>query len=212
MDGFLNFLFHLDDWLQQLMYLHPLISYFLIFSIVFAESAFFPAAPFLPGDGLLFTIGVLAAGKSLSLLFTIPVLILGGILGTRFAFILGRKTGTLLLKKYGNSHQKLIKQAYDFYHQHGNVAFLFSRFLPIIRAIIPLIAGIANMDNRLFWRFTALSVSLWVGLITLVGYKLGHLPAMKHYFGLIILGISAVSLTTIAIVAIRQAAQNRKKV
>ena len=87
MTAFSDFIFHMDDWLQQAILLHPLITFLLIFSFVFIESAFFPLAPFLPGEGLLFSIGVLAAGNFINLWIAIPVLLTGGILGTRAAFL-----------------------------------------------------------------------------------------------------------------------------
>ena len=210
MNDFFNFLFHLDGWLQQIMDYYPVITFLLIFSIVFTESAFFPAAPFLPGDGLLFSIGVLAAGNSIHLYLIIPVLILGGAAGTRTAFLIGRKTGKYFFRKNSTSNEKHIRQAHEFYERHGNMAFLLSRFMPVIRAIVPLVAGIAKMDNTQFWRNTFLSVGLWVVLITLVGYELGQLPFIKHYFGLIILGISGISLVSITIIAVRQQVISKK--
>ena len=204
MTEFLNFIFHLDVWLQQIMHLHPIISFLLIFAIVFTESAFFPAAPFLPGDGLLFSVGVLAAGNSISLFMAIPILILGGISGTRTAFVIGRTTGIYFFRKGSSKKERHIIEAHEFYEKHGNLAFLLSRFMPVIRAIVPLIAGIAKMDNTSFWKYTILSVGLWVTLISLTGYELGHLPFVKHYFGWIIMGISAVSLVSILLIAVQR--------
>lgn len=204
MTTFLDFLFQLDDWLQQSITLHPLITYSIIFSFVFTESAFFPAAPFLPGDGLLFSVGVLSTGNSFNLWLVIPVLIFGGILGTRVAFLFGRRAGSLLLKKFSRINQKHVEQAHDFYKKHGNMAFLLSRFMPVLRALVPLIAGIAKMDNRQFWRYNILSVSIWVIFITLTGYELGHLPVVKRYFGWMILGASMISLTSLIVLGIRQ--------
>lgn len=194
----------MNDWLQQIILLHPLLTFLLIFGFIFTESAFFPAAPFLPGDGLLFSIGVLATGNFINLWLVIPVMIFGGVLGTRAAFLLGRKTGGVLIKKFPHFNQKHFKQAHDFYKKHGSKAFLFSRFMPVIRALVPLVAGIAKMDNRQFWKYNIASVSLWVLLITLTGYKLGHLPFIKHHFAWIIMGASAISFISIILLGVRQ--------
>ena len=59
----LDIILHLDEWLQQIATLHPFIAYAIFFAIVFSESAFFPTALFLPGDGLLFAAGVLPTPK-----------------------------------------------------------------------------------------------------------------------------------------------------
>lgn len=204
MNAILNFLFHLDNWLQQIILIHPISAYVLIFTFVFVESAVFPLAFFLPGDGLLFSIGVLAAEQSFNLWLAIPILFTGGVFGTRLAFQIGRRSGYLILRFFPRFNQDHIKQAHEFYEKHGSMAFIFSRFMPVIRAIIPLIAGIAKMANNQFWIFNLLSVSLWVLLITFIGFELGHLPFIKHYFSLIILGISAISLMSVTIVGIRQ--------
>ena len=194
----------MDDWLQQIILLHPIITYLLIFSFVYTESAFFPLAPFLPGDGLIFSIGVLATGKYFQLWLVIPVLIIAGILGTRTAFLLGRKTGDLLLKKISRFNQGHVDQAHAFYKKHGGMAFFLSRFIPVFRALVPLIAGIANMDNRQSWKYNIGSVSLWVLLITFAGYELGQLPFIKHYFGLVVLVASALSLVSVLLLVMRQ--------
>ncbi|MEZ5072356.1 MAG: DedA family protein [Bacteroidales bacterium] len=153
---------------------------------------------------MLFSVGVLAAGGGLSLLYAVPALVLGGIAGTRVAYFLGVKTGNLLFMKRPERRQNQLRQAQEFYRKHGNKTFVLSRFLPVIRAIVPLVAGIAKMDKGRFWKYTVLSVSLWVVLITLVGFQLGQLPVVKRYFGVVILLVSAFSLTSVGILAIRQ--------
>lgn len=209
MTEFLDFILHIDVWLIHSIQLHPLITYLLIFSFVFIESAFFPLAPFFPGDGLLFSIGVLAAENSFNLWWAIPVLLLGGILGSGVAYILGKKSGPIILKKASLFNQKHIDKANNFYKKHGGMAFLFSRFMPIIRALIPLIAGIAKMDQRKFWEYNIVSVSIWVFVITLTGYELGHLAFIKQYFGWMILGGSASSLIVLISLAFRQQVGNK---
>ena len=84
------------------------------------------------------------------------------------------------------------------------MAFILSRFIPVIRAIVPLIAGIAKMNRLEFWKFNIISVSLWVLLITLIGYELGHLLFIKLYFGWIIMAVSVFSLSSITILGIHQ--------
>lgn len=211
MTVFFDFIFHMDDWLQQIIILHPVTTYLLIFSFVYTESAFFPLAPFLPGDGLLFSIGVLGTGSFLHLWFAIPILIIAGILGTRTAFLLGRRTGSLLFKKISRLNQEHVDQAHAFYKKHGGMAFFLSRFIPVLRALVPLVAGIANMDNRQSWKYNIGSVSLWVLLITFMGYELGHLPLIKHYFGLIVLGASAMGLISLLLLGIRQQLKKKTK-
>ena len=210
MTATLDFIFHLDDWLQQIIVLHPLITYLLIFSFVFTESAFFPLAPFLPGDSLLFSVGVLATGGFMHLWLVIPVLIIAGVLGTRIGFLLGRKTGDLLLRKTSRFTQRHVDKAHAFYKRYGGMALFLSRFMPVIRALVPLVAGIANMDNRRFWKYNIGSVSVWVLLITYAGYELGHLTFVKDYFGWIVLGLSALSIISAIVLTMLQHVRKEK--
>jgi len=206
---FLDSFFHLDEWLQQIIILHPLITYLLIFGFVYTESAFFPLAPFLPGDGLLFSVGVLATGGFFNLWIVIPAFIVAGVLGTGTAFLLGKKTGGWLLSRISRLNQKHVDQANSFYKKYGGLAFLFSRFMPVLRSLVPLIAGIANMDKREFWKYNIVSVSIWVILITFMGYELGHLSFVKEYFGNIVLGGSVISLIIIVLLSIFQKIKRR---
>ncbi len=209
MTAFLDFILHIDVWLVHSIHLHPVFTYLLVFSFVFIESSFFPLAPFFPGDGLLFSIGVLAAENTFDLWLAIPVLLVSGILGSAVAYLLGKKSGPLIFEKTSLFNQKHIEKANDFYKKHGGMAFLFSRFMPIIRALIPLIAGIAKMDSRKFWEYNIVSVSIWVFVITFTGYELGHLAFIKQYFGWMILGGSAISLILLIPLAFRQQIGNK---
>lgn len=196
-------LFHLDDLLYQAVSLHPIAAYFLFLALIFGESAFFPLAPFLPGDGLLFGVGVMAANGLISLPLAIPVLIIGGMLGNWVAWQLGSRFGVLLFERFSWLNRKHFEQAHEFYQKYGSKAFLFSRFVPVVRALVPFVAGVAKMNPLDFKKNNLLSVSVWVCSITLIAYFLGHIPFVKHHFTWIIFGAFALGFTLMVIVAIR---------
>ena len=186
--------FNLNEWLQHLTAVHPLWAYMIFFLIVFAESAFFPVAPVLPGDGMLFAVGVLAFSGSISLWVASVVLITGGIVGNRIAYFLGRRFGPALFDRFRWLDQNDYRKANEFYAIYGSRALFYSRFVPVVRALVPLVAGVASMDLTTFTKYNILSVSLWVVLLLLSGYFLGHIPWVKANFLWLIPGMVLVSI------------------
>ncbi len=166
-----------------------------------SETAFFPIAPLLPGGGLIFAIGVLASDQLLRLSFVIPILILAGFIGNLLAFKWGEKMGELLLYKFPGLNEKNYKKTHDYFNKHGGKAFLFSRFVPVVRALIPFVAGTMKMDKTSFYKSNILSVTPWVITITFSGYFLGGLPFIKQNFSTIILMLTCIFLFGVLIVS-----------
>lgn len=189
-----DLLFHLDEWLHQLTAMYPLGAYGVFFAIVFSESAFFPLAPFLPGDGLLFAVGVLASAGAVNVWIAIIVLIIGGILGNMVASQLGAWLGPTIFDRIRWLNRSHYQKAHEFYRRHGNKAFFFSRFVPVVRALVPFVAGIAKMDKKQFTKYNILSVAAWVLLIVLVAHQMGHIPFIKNHFTWVIFGLAGLSI------------------
>ena len=169
--------FHWSNLLQPQFYVENGGLWLLLF-VVFAETGLFMGF-FLPGDSLLFVAGIYAhtittkagemvpglANQFLQLLglgairnewidlFVLSGLIaVAGILGNSAGYWTGQKVGPamynwrdrLLFKK------RYLFQARDFYQQHGGLAVIGARFLPLIRTFAPIVAGIVQMDKKKF--------------------------------------------------------------
>jgi membrane-associated protein len=184
--------------------------YSLLFTIVLCESAFFPAAPFLPGDGLLFAVGLLAADGAVHVGLSIGIMILGGVLGNWIAYRLGKWMGPAIFDKVRWLNRDHYQQAHEFYVKHGNVALIFSRFIPLVRSLVPFVAGIAQMPPKSFRTFNILGVCIWVSLVVLIGYYLGHLPYVKGHFTLFVLGFSCIGILSVGVLGIRQTIKKTK--
>lgn len=172
------------------------IGYFGIFAIVFAESGLFFGC-FLPGDSLLFMAGFLASQGLLSL----PVLLLGcflaAVLGDSVGYAFGSKVGRKLFQKEDSwlFHKKNLLKTEEFYREHGVKTIVLARFIPIIRTFAPIIAGIAEMDYKVFLRYNILGGILWGIGVTCAGYFLGRsIPDAEHYLLPIVLGIVVISV------------------
>jgi membrane-associated protein len=202
---FIDFLLHfLKDPLTvitQLIDQYNTLIYFILFLVVFVETGFV-IMPLLPGDSMLFAIGVIAAttGK-LSLAIIIPLLILAALLGDNLNYFVGHKFGELIKekKKILFLKREYIEKTEDFFEKNGGKAVIMARFVPIVRTIAPFVAGAGSMKYRSYIINCILGAMLWVGGITLLGYFLGQFDIVKNNFEKIVLGIVFISILPIFI-------------
>ncbi len=201
----------LPDWLDP----EKIISrggYLLIFAIVFAESGLLIGF-FLPGDSLLFTAGMFAAGtfedKLPNVQFNIWVLCLGvfiaAVAGDQVGYLFGRKAGPALFSRPDSRFfkQEHLEKAQSFFEHHGPRAIVLARFVPIVRTFCPIVAGAGQMEYGTFVRFNAVGGFLWGVGVTLLGYFLGNVPLIADNIELALLMVVAVSLIPIAIEVIK---------
>lgn len=102
-------------------------------------------------------------------------------------------------------------QAHVFYQRYGDKALFLSRFLPVVRSLVPFIAGAAHMNSTRFMKFNVLSVIMWVLSIVLLTYYLGHLPVVKKHFSWIVLGIAGLALVAFVVGSIRWAVHRARR-
>jgi len=201
----------LPDWLDP----EKIISrggYLLIFAIVFAESGLLIGF-FLPGDSLLFTAGMFAAGtfedKLPNVQFNIWVLCLGvfiaAVAGDQVGYLFGRKAGPALFSRPDSRFfkQEHLEKAQSFFEHYGPRAIVLARFVPIVRTFCPIVAGAGQMEYGTFVRFNAVGGFLWGVGVTLLGYFLGNVPLIADNIELALLMVVAVSLIPIAIEVIK---------
>ncbi len=142
--------------------------------ILFAETGLLIGF-FLPGDTLLFAAGFFAAQGRLNLGVTLFVLFLGTLIGNMVGYEIGKRSGPRIFK----SEEALlfskqnVEYAEAFYKKHGGKTILIARFIPIVRTLAPLIAGIGKMNYRLFMAYNTIGALLWVCIITMIGYWAG---------------------------------------
>lgn len=112
--------------------------------------------------------------------FSLPVILLinttGALTGSGLSYLLGAAGGKPLLLKYGKYvlvRPKDIEKTEIYFAKHGTWTILIGRFLPVVRHIISIPAGIARMRLLPFFGLTALGASLWGGGLMVLGYVLG---------------------------------------
>ena len=132
--------------------------------------------PILPGDSLLFAVGLFVAGGNLHV--SLPVALVGlfvaAICGNIAGYEIGRAIGPKLRQRDGRIiKRKYFDQTEKFFDKHGNKALVIGRFVPIVRTFVTVVAGIGQMDRKRFFTWSAVGAALWVFGLVLAGYFLG---------------------------------------
>ncbi len=170
-------------------------------SAIFAESGLFFGA-FLPGDSLLFTIGLLSSQGYFNILTLWAIVVSMAILGDNVGYAFGKMVGPKIFNKKDSLlfRQSHVASAREFYNRHGKKAIVLARFVPIIRTFAPIIAGVAGMHYRTFVLFNIIGGVVWGTLMLGVGYSVGtYIPGADKYLEYIIMGIIALSVLPIII-------------
>lgn len=191
----IDFFIHLDKYLSQLVAMAGNWTYVVLFLIIFCETGLV-VMPILPGDSLLFAAGSLAALSALNFWALLIILFVAAVAGDALNYWIGREIGLKLLEGplARFIDQKHLEKANHFYEKHGAKAIVFARFVPIMRTIAPFTAGVARMDYPRFFHYNVIGALVWVSLFTTAGYLFGNIPAVKHNFSLVVIGIIVVSL------------------
>lgn len=174
------------------------IGYVGVFVIVFVESGI-PIGLILPlpGDTLLFSAGLLAAGGTFNLFPLIATIVAAAILGDSAGYWFGSKYGPKLFAKKNALflNERNLKRTERFYQKYGQGALIIARFLPIFRTLVPIFAGVGSMKYRTFLMYNVLGALLWGVSVTLLGYYLGNLiPNIDHYLLPILGGVVLLSI------------------
>lgn len=175
--------------------------------IIFIECGLF--FPFLPGDTLLFALGLFINAESIDIFPGGPVveLVIAFVLLTAAAFLgnvvgyeIGRAIGPPLYEREGRLlKKKYFDQTGAFFEKHGNKALVIGRFVPFVRTFVTVVAGVTRMDRRRFFLWSFVGAALWVGSILLLGYTLGQaFPSLGENIDKALLVILAFTVVPIA--------------
>lgn len=204
MNEIYDLLFNTNQALYAIVSQNVMEAYLVLFLIIFFETGLI-VFPFLPGDGLLFSAGVIAASSDLNIMLLVPILIMAAIAGNYFNYGIGKMIGDKIENTKNRFAQKyLVKSIHHtrkFYEKHGKKSIIIGRFFPVIRTYIPFLAGTVKFDYPEFGRYTMIGSVIWVPFFTFTGYFLGGLPWIKDNFELIFLGLIIVTLIPFFITA-----------
>ena len=180
---------HLESWKDLLnpeFYINNG-GFWLILFIIFAETGLFVGF-FLPGDSLLFVSGIYAVtiitetfgstgNDFLDTTILATAVAIAAVLGNEVGYWFGRKAGPALYKREDSLlfKKKYLFQAHDFFEQHGALAVIMARFLPVVRTFTPIVAGIVKMDKTRFLIDNITGAFLWSFSLIFAGHYLDKL-------------------------------------
>jgi membrane-associated protein len=176
-----------------------------IMAILFAECGLLIGF-FLPGDSLLFTAGLLAAGGLIAPLWVLLLLLpLAAIAGNLVGYWVGRKAGPAVFNRPDSRLFKAehVERSRAFFQRNGTRTILLARFVPIVRTFATVMAGVSRMDFRRYVVYSVIGGIAWAAGVTLLGYWLGQVAVVRDHVELFIVGIVAISLIPVALEVLR---------
>jgi len=201
----IEFVLHIDTHLDLMIQQYGLLTYLILFVIVFCETGFV-VTPFLPGDSLLFAVGTFAARGSLGLPVALAVLGAAAVLGDTANYWIGAVVGPAVFHKENVRflNRKHLDRTHEFYERYGGKTIVIARFVPIVRTFAPFVAGIGKMTYGRFLSYNVIGGLAWVLGFVMAGFWFGNIPVVKRNFTLVIFAIIILSVMPAVIEAFRQ--------
>jgi membrane-associated protein len=183
----LDFILHVDRYLEAFVRDHGLWVYALLFLVIFVETGLV-VMPFLPGDSLLFVVGAMCGLGLMNYPLSVGLLLAAAVLGNQSNYTIGRYFGPRVFKWEDSRlfNKAAFDRAHDFYERYGGITIVAARFMPFLRTFAPFVAGVAKMTRSRFTLFDVSGGALWVGGIITVGYFFGNFPFVKAHLDKII--------------------------
>jgi membrane-associated protein len=187
-----------------------------IMIILFAECGLLIGF-FLPGDSLLFTAGLVAAGGAASLgdgltkdalppLWALLVCFsAAAVLCNLVGYWIGFRAGPAVFNKPDSRlfRAEYVERSHAFFERNGNRTIVLARFVPVVRTFATVMAGASRMNFRSYTIFSVIGGVAWAAGITLLGYWLGGHAVVRDHIELFVLGVVVVSLVPIVVEYLR---------
>lgn len=130
-----------------------------------------------PEESLMIVAGILMGQGNLSIGSTIISSLSGSICGITVSYLIGRTAGHYLILKYGKwvgFTEKKLKKAHEWFERFGTWALLFGYFIPGVRHLTGLCAGMTDLEPPRFALFAYVGALLWVSTFLSIGYFFGE--------------------------------------
>ena len=181
-------------------------AFWIAMAIIFAECGLLIGF-FLPGDSLLFMVGLFVASGVIDLPIGVACLLLtiAAVAGNMTGYWIGHRAGPPLFNRPDSRlfRTEYVDKTHHFFDRYGARAIVLARFVPIVRTFITAMAGVGRMNLRTYALYSTIGGVLWATGVTLMGYFLGNIPFVKDNVELILIGIVALSVVPITIEALR---------
>lgn len=175
--------------------------YLTLFALVFVESGLLVGL-LLPGDTVLFAAGLLAGDprSGLSVPLLVAVVLVAAVSGDAVGYGLGRRYGRPYLSRRDNRfvNPQRLDRAEEFYTRWGAWAVVVARWIPWVRTLTPVLAGVSRMPYRTFVVANIAGAITWGAGLVLLGRLAAEVPWVKH--GALGIGVGFAVLFTVPVV------------
>ena len=181
--------------------------------IIFAETGLLFGF-FLPGDSLLFALGLfIATGQiDVPLWLAVTLLAISAFAGDQTGYWIGRKLGPAVFNKPKSRlfNPKNVELAHAFFEKYGSRAVVLAHFVPIMRTFIPVSAGVAKLSWRKYTIYNLVGISLWAVGVTLLGATFGQVPWVQHNLEIVLILFVVISFIPIGLELLKAYRENKK--
>lgn len=194
-------------------------TYLLVGVLAFLETGAFIGLV-APGEAAVVVGGVVAGQGEIDIRLLIGIVWFAALAGDTVSYFIGKRLGREFLIKHGARVQitePRIEQVEDYMHRRGGMTILVGRFIGLVRALAPFIAGASHMPYRRFLPYDVIGSGLWAGFFCMLGYVFSqNLGAVIHYAerGVLIFGwtVGTIVVTVVLVKRFRQAEERAKLV
>ena len=152
--------------------------------IVFAETALLVGF-ILPGDTLLLITGLLAfyPGIGFDIWFVCLAIAVAAFVGGEVGYLIGHKAGPAPFERKASGLFSIenVKRTNAFFERFGPIAVVLARFVPVVRTMAPIAAGVGHMPYKRYTLYNAIGALLWGAGLTFIGYLLGYVPVIGDF-------------------------------
>jgi membrane-associated protein len=161
---------------------------------------------FLPGDTLLLTAGIASAAGTLSPSLTTLMVVapVAAVLGNFVGYAIGYRAGPLVFNRPQSRvfRPEFVDRSQRFFDRFGTWTILLARFVPIVRTVATVMAGVGKMRFSIYALWTVVGGIIWTDGVLLLGDRLGKIKFVrdnKGYLDYVIVAVVVVSLAPVAI-------------
>lgn len=132
---------------------------------------------FLPGDSLLFTAGFLSSTGLIDLKTVMIICFIAAVAGDSLGYYLGKKYGPRIFKKTDSFFldRKYIDKTESYFNKYGGETIIIARFIPVVRTIAPVMAGVGKVPYRKFITYNVFGAAIWTLPLPVLGYYFGKI-------------------------------------
>jgi membrane-associated protein len=151
---------------------------------------------FLPGDTLLFAAGISLEIGTLhsSLAWYLIVAPIAAIAGNLVGYAIGYRAGPVVFDRPNSRlfRPEYVERSHRFFERYGSWTIIIGRFVPIIRTVLTVMAGVGRMRFALYAMYTVIGGILWADGMLLLGHQLGKIQFVRDHKGWVDYAIVAV--------------------